>query len=440
MKILALTYYGTFARYFSYLEKSILELNSKADFFNVSIYPSAHIYWKKANLHSVLLMNKIRKIEVNRINDIGDYYKDVKIDNVINYHLNILKIERNSEAYYKLKMTAIKYIEYFESIFKQHNFDAFISSGDSRIYSEVPITIAKKYNVKVFYFEQGPYGTTIIDEKGVNANSSFRNIALKNICDRERVTHFINRKRPHKFYKNNYKYYVYKMLDFAFLSPPIKSFFPIELIAEKSFVKLLSRNVKRIINVKSSVNSQKKIPDKSILLILQVPYDVQMINNSPIFNNFYDMVKTLHMNVPTDYNLIVREHPLSIGNYEKRFYKYINENNILIINDIPLNEMINRSEVVVVNNSTTGLEVLTNYKPLVILGDSYYDSQGVAIKVNSSEEIKTKIEEAIVNKIPQHKIDIFLYNLFFEYLFEGHFQDKNLKSGSEIAKYILTKI
>ena len=441
MKILTLAYYGTFSRYFRYLEKNICEINPKVSFFNVSIYPSAHLFWKENNEHSVFLPHEIRKIEVTDITEIGETYNNISIVNVMRYHLQLLKIKQNTPEYNYLKLNAIRYIEYFDNLFKTHKFDIFICSGDSRLFVEIAVIIAKKYNVKICFFEQGPYNTTIIDEQGVNANSSFRTSFLKDqkCNDDGSVEKFINRKKSPKFYKDNYKYYIYKILDLIYLSPPIKNIFPIDLITESNFTNLFIRNIKRTIFKKSKTDQTIEIPEKSILLILQVPYDVQMIYNSPLFSNFSEMVEIVHKSIPVGWNLIIREHPLFINSYDKDMYSYIKNNDILIINNMPLDEMIRKSEVVVVNNSTVGLEVLVHYKPLVILGDCYYDNHGVGYKVNSIDEIKIKIEEAIRSAVPRDKIDIFLYNLFFEYLFEGHFQDKNLKSGRKIAQFILSR-
>ncbi|MEG6585031.1 capsular polysaccharide export protein, LipB/KpsS family [Dendrosporobacter sp. 1207_IL3150] len=439
MKIVTLGYYGSFSRYFKYLQKNISKLSKEIEYFNMSIYPSAHLYWKNQGERSVFLPKEIRKVRISNIDEIGEIYKRINIEDVMKYHLQLLGIKRDTCQYRKLKIVALKYIEYFDQVFKKHNFDIFICSGDSRMFVEIAILIAQRYNVKIFYFEQGPYDTTIIDEKGVNANSSFRNYLIKNEIDENKLEKFITREKSPKFYKNEYTYYALKILDLMYLSPPLKNIFPIELVAESSFINLAIRNLKRILSLKNKIKSKLEVPKKSILLILQVPYDVQMMFNSPLFNDFTEMVEEIHKSIPREYNLIVREHPLYIHNYDVKMYDYIKNNNILLINDLPLGEMIKQSEVIVVNNSTVGLEALVHYKPLVILGDSYYDSHEVGFKVNSKDDIVIKIKEAIENNIPKNRINKFLYNLFFEYLFEGHFQDKDLKSGDTIAQHILTR-
>ena len=60
------------------------------------------------------------------------------------------------------------------SYFLEKKFDFLISSGDSRVLPSCLIHIARSYGVKIIYFEQGPFGTSIFDAIGVNANVSFQ--------------------------------------------------------------------------------------------------------------------------------------------------------------------------------------------------------------------------------------------------------------------------
>ncbi|UNC93561.1 capsular polysaccharide export protein, LipB/KpsS family [Candidatus Contubernalis alkaliaceticus] len=436
MKIGTISYYGSFARYFHYLKKNVSRIYPEACFYNISIYPTAHIYWNSKKEHSVFLTSEVSKIKAENLNGISNTYKGINLNDVMSYHLKVLDIEKGSKEYAKLKDRTIRHIDYFDNLFATERFDILICSGDTRMFIEVAILLAHRYDVKVYFFEQGPYRTTIIDEQGVNVNSSFRTQNLVKKTDVERVSNFINREKNAQF-NPALKFYFYKLFDVLLLSPPLRSFFPLELIAERNYANFLWRNIRRFIKKNSSLGSTKEMPSKSILLILQVPYDAQMIYNSPHFSNFFQMVRVVNENIPSGYSLVVREHPLFKGSYEDDMYRYIAKHDIPIINDKPLSEMILQSDLVIVNNSTVGLEALSFYKPLVILGDSYYDSHGVGYKVNSPEEIKVKIKEALVNKVPQEQIDIFLYNLLFEYLYEGHFQDEVLKDGHKIALQIL---
>lgn len=96
-----------------------------------------------------------------------------------------------------------------------------------------------------------------------------------------------------------------------------------------------------------------------VLFAAQVPHDVNMITHSPVFVNHYNIIKFLNENVPDIYQIVVREHPLYKGRYEKEFYNYINEQERIILdNTTPLHTIINNASLVAVNNSTVGIESL----------------------------------------------------------------------------------
>ena len=87
-------------------------------------------------------------------------------------------------------------------------------------------------------------------------------------------------------------------------------FFPIDLYKEGSKTKI---NYKKIGEIDTN---QKQI----YLLALQVPFDVNMIYHSPWFKNHFEMIQSVHKNLPKNTHLILREHPVYMGKYEKIRY------------------------------------------------------------------------------------------------------------------------
>lgn len=449
MKILTTTFYSDFARYFNYIEENIESINPNVEFFNISIYPSAHYEWKSYNRHSILLPSHVASNK-NSNENIPDIYKGINLDSIISFSYKT-QIMFNRDNTYKLKKQAINYIDYFEKLFKNNKFNLYISSGDSRMLIQIADFFAKKHNVKTFYFEQGPFGTTILDEKGVNCNISFidRKILDNNISKiklNEYIKNYYNNK-PKNYWRNNKKTLIRKfvnLLTFIWMYPPkiLYNYFPIDTQMGSSFYE---NKKQQIINrffgrfKKSDFNLE--LPKKYITFILQMPTDAQLIENSPLYKTFDEMLIDIYNSIPNGYNLLIREHPNYLGKYSKELYNFINEHdNIHLINNISLVETIKNTELLILNNSTVGIEALSYHKTVLTLGNAYYNRENVTYNLNSKEELKDLISYALSNPIKSENIDIFLYNFIFDYLYIGHFQDEKLQSGNIIAKKLLESI
>lgn len=441
MNVLVTTYFQDFSRYFRYLEESLHEIQPNTKFDYLCYYPSSFFYLKKETGNITFIANESRKIKVENINSIvkDNIYKGINLDEVIlfNYRSqSMFGLNKKVE----LKKKAIIYIEYFDQLFKRQKYDLFISSGDTRMVTEIAVLIAKKYNVKTLFFEQGPFRTTMLDSKGVNKNISFCDIKdLNYSVNKEKLVNFLNS------YKAGSNKFIFKdkfigKLDLLYLYPPklLRTLFPIEFQTGESFF----HKVVKVKIGKPKVSAQlEKYPEKFIALVLQVPVDAQMIYHSPIYNETYDMLQDVYNSLPSNYYLVVREHPGNRGNYDSRIYEFIkSKNNVLLINDGTLDELLTKAQVVIVNNSTVGMEALAYYKPVITLGEAYYNREGVVYHVQHKNQLKTYIEKAIIKGADRNSIRAFLYTFIFEYLYHGHFQDKELISGNKIAEDIINYV
>ena len=427
-KIIAVGFYDDFARFFLTIKKE-LKKKEKLSFHYYSIYASGFIYslirLNRSSLISFsmwlkLLLNKKKYSKLCHVKK----YKGVNIDDVIFYHV---KLDSKKSLLYRL--IALAYIDLIDDFFKKNRIDIIILSGDTRVSIEVFSKLAKKYNVKTYYFEQGPFNTTIFDDVGVNAKSSFKNknnyISKISIEEKETVLkNFLSNKRK-KYIRNK----LYRLIDYIlqYLLNRI-NLFPRDLLIQRK-------------NKKTSFPFHQPNNNNSnyFLLILQVPFDANMIHYSPHFNNHHEIVKYSYENLPSGYELVVREHPLHKGRYEKEMYEYIISNRILMDKFNDLYKSIEYSKVVVVNNSTVGIEAISKYKNVIVLGDCYYDQDDVCFKLKNKNEGNKLFENALKNIIERRKITDFLYELTQKYLIKGHFRDHNLISTKVISKIILEK-
>ena len=436
MNILAVGYYDDFARFFLAIKNELRNQNNKVIFNYFSLYLSGFFYSLirghcvsffslKVWLYTLLNYKKYKKL-ANSVTE----YKSIQLAAVIIYHV---KLDPESEILYK--MMALSYIDCIENVLKKQKPNLLILSGDSRMCIEIFKRQANSRNIKTLFFEQGPFGTTILDHKGVNANASIRSSVIKQsnlneILQEKKIKQFLKRKKYSK-YKRIPLFrgsdYLFQILCLPLNLVPID--IKMELIKWKK-----SSSYKQI-----KLNSGEKSDTNKILLILQVPYDVNMVHHSPFFEDHYSVVKSVFKNLPSSTILVVREHPLYKGKYEEKLYNYMLQNNIAL-DALDLNQSIDQANVIVVNNSTVGIEAIAKYKPVVTLGNSYYDLDQLTLKLCQPNLLAEQINKAIKWQPSKKNILNFLEFFCFDFLIDGHYRDQQLLCIDKIVKIINRKL
>jgi capsular polysaccharide export protein len=108
-------------------------------------------------------------------------------------------------------------------------------------------------------------------------------------------------------------------------------------------------------------------------------------------------------------------------------------------NKTPLTQLLDLANVVIVNNSTVGIEALLKQKVLVVLGKAFYDFDEICLKINNKNELKDILFKAQNKTVNKMVINGFLYNLFNNHLIEGDIASKKPIAAQKIAS-IITKL
>ncbi len=442
-KILAIGYYDDYARFFLYIEKELKLAKTNLSFCYINIYLSGFLYTLfnkfrittlisyKAGFNVWLYKKKYLKC-IEKID-----YKGVDLNEITKFDTKLNNYDDNKIN--SLKLQACAYIDIVIDIFESYKPDLLLLSDDSRLVIEIMNHFAKFYEVKVLYFEQGPFGTTIFDNKGVNANASIRDVKLDaselNFSEKSvKIINFLERTKS----KNYRRIPFYRGMDYiAQFILSKTSFFPIDLKNGK--IKVVNKDLySLVLDKKINLKILDENDKLNILLVLQVPFDVNLVYHSPLFENHYEIVKNVHEAMPSNCNLIIREHPLYKSRYEKELYEMIkNEPNVYIDVESKLNEMILKSSMVVVNNSTVGIESIAKFKNTIVLGNSYYDKEEICFKLKRKEDLKLTILEAFSSQLNKNIIIDYLHKLCFDFLIVGHYRDSDLKN---LSKNIVSKI
>jgi capsular polysaccharide export protein len=430
MKILCLSTLDKFSRFYLDIEKQLCAKNKyDIDLKVYSVYFSGFLYtllrFKFSTWISVKAwyLAKRKRVHYKNVIHTSREYKGLIYNDFIKFHLGLNK----NISPLSLQLQALAYIDIFEDIFETERPNYLISIGDSRLYVEAAIAVAKQKNVKVFYIEQGPFNTTFFDEAGVNANLSIRNNSNYNLVDSnyQQNNNIIKQK---KYGRSP----IYRGIDML-----LKSLFERNSIYPPDLKHTDLNTFKPKSQKNKSSRTANKNGEQTFLLILQVPLDVNMIYHSPHFNSHTEIIKSIYAQLPENSKLLVREHPLYINKYESELYDFIIKNEILIDNASPLNKAIENAQVVIVNNSTVGIEAIFNYKPVVVLGNAFYDYDLICLKLKDKNDLNSVLKNALDYSANKNEIDNFKQLLYNTVLLEGAITDKDLNSPKLIANHLL---
>ncbi|MEZ9768234.1 hypothetical protein AB4328_11715 [Vibrio breoganii] len=426
MNVLTIGYYDDFSRFFLNVKQVLDQQDTKINHSHFSIYASGYLYWRLRDRRVELLSFKARLLVLKNYKKYLSLvknkaeYRGIKLSDVISYHLSLGVSAKD------LMLQACGYIDVIYDRIEKSNIDIIICSSDSRLASEIATRISKIENIQVLYFEQGPFNTTALDPQGVNANASIRGKIF--LANREQesdikcnLSDFYIRER-YKSYNRNPLYRAGDyIMNFIFgktiiLPPEMKN------TTYNTFTSKFNRKTKRY-STHSLVGESKEF-----LLILQVPFDVNMVYHSPNFANHYQIVKAVSDNLPKGTHLTVREHPLYKNGYENELYEFCSSTGINIENDKNLKQALDEADVIIVNNSTVGLEAISNHKPTVVLGNALYDSSDLCLKLESADKIRSILVRSLSYQVDSAKVSGFLNELYFKYYITGHYRDENINT------------
>lgn len=419
--VLSVGYYADFSRFFDLIAKSTKKLNPNLSFQHINLHLSGQVYsllHRQRAFYLPCQAQRTVKESLTVEDEDAAFYRQF-----IQYHVRLVpEIAEN-----KLIAQAKKYFIFLKDYLEKTQPKIILLSGDSRMPAEIIRFLAMQMGIKIMYFEQAPLGRTILDPNGVNANCSFR--------DPENIISYIEPANPvtstkRKKWSGYKKYRAIDILIERFLP----AFQPIE---HKRPVRTPVGDEIYQSAVKKSATASDLSGKKTFLLVLQVPDDVNMVYHSPWFSNHVDIVKAVYQALPEKSALIVREHPLYKRLYESSLYTFIRDNkNVFFDHSESLIQAINECDIVIVNNSTVGLESIELGKMVVVLGNAYYDQSDFCIKYhgeNLDGLLRSALEKPLADHAERHRYLSFLFNDKF---IDGHFRDVEGPAPDSIAKWI----
>jgi len=158
------------------------------------------------------------------------------------------------------------------------------------------------------------------------------------------------------------------------------------------------------------------IDEKDFVFVpLQVESDSQIINHSPRIKKMQQLVDYVCSFVPG--KIIFKTHPKD----DPGEIKY--PDRCKLYKTGTTHDFLHACKYVVTINSTVGVEALTYNKPVITLGNAFYEDRGLTHKAPDDEAFKKGIAWAEQNKVALGIIEAFLYHLFQEQWYRAYMDD-----------------
>lgn len=359
MKIATIGFYYDFTRFFAGFHARITQSGSLTEVTNYATHASGYLFENARGMRRVFLPLAVR-VPARGKSSIAD-----AMQAWIGQYT-----EASGVSAKRARKISRQYAIYFLEAFKRNPPDVVIISGDTRMQSRAAAHACRELGIKHFYFEQGPFGTTIIDPKGVNCTASFANTFLSGPptesveldprnCLATPNTKVAERK-------------VVRALDY-FVQPMFLLLGFHEIREEKEFFKQVSRQIWALRKQNATfTDTAERVSEPFVLVVGQVPSDANFSLNSP-YSTSLQLIRDVEELFPNT-NILFREHPLFIGSYGADFYAHFAANpRLKFSRGTRLDSEIESANNIVVVNSTAGMEVVLKHrKPLLCLGDAAY--------------------------------------------------------------------
>ncbi|MFB4331520.1 hypothetical protein [Paenibacillus sp. CR_12] len=358
---------------------------------------------------------EFKKYDTDELEDLtyflNEYYKLVyDKDESINNRSKVVKV-----------LESLKYYD------KEIGVDFFVVWGTALI-PRIIHKYAMKNKKKVIIFENGYFRpfTLTVDNFGVNSENSLP--------------------RNPEFYEDiNVSYDRYNKY---LLRPEIAK---IDAGLTDKFLDKLKIE-KPIKNNSFSDNSKKMNLDDGdfIFVPFQLQSDAQIIRNSPNISYMKKLVE-ITLKAVLNYNnrnekqkhlkIIYKPHPLQESDgksYDiKEIMQLVGKSKVAeIAEDISTDYLIKNSKAVITINSTVGIEALVNEKPVITLGNTFYNIDGLVCNVHP-DNLDRDFDDIIEFKPRKELLHKYLYFLRFNYFVECFYPDADDKSIKRVVDRML---
>jgi capsular polysaccharide export protein len=418
-KVVTLVYYHPMARFFCAIEDAWKERNPDVEFLHLAVFPSAWAYFRLHGRATKALSWKAF------LTTPKDHSADPDVLSALTrFHSSdpgMTDPQRDA-----LDRQARAMLEVSRSVIEQFDPDVAILSGDTRLPAEALMHTLTESRATTWFFEQGPYRTTLLDREGVNANCSFR-AALADLpaTGPELV---VPKQRPrwnNRLYSMADKFIVAQSRFTGLLPPDLRPY---------RLEKCPASRYKALVHQADTVSDRRK----TLLLAMQVPEDANNIYHNPLQLSDAGLIEFVMSGIPKGWRVVVREHPLYRRKYSAAFYALVERLEEIELSGRSLSEDIARTCITVTVNSLTGLDAFAAGHRVIVLGESFYDHLDGILPARTPAELGHLVEQPSDRLKPAP--NLLLGALVDRHFFPGHFTDVDLGYTRGIAARVIESL
>jgi hypothetical protein len=185
----------------------------------------------------------------------------------------------------------------------------------------------------------------------------------------------------------------------------------------------------------------EKYPDNYILLLLQVTPESSINTYSQYFIEQERVIDLIRLNMPSNFKLLIKEHPAMRGMRSIKWYKKMNKKAgvYLVSHKIDTKLMIQKSKLVVTVTGSVGIECYHFDKPCLMFGQTFFSH--LLDRFYCIDQIKNQINDLIFNKTFDSKdkkiVEIAkIYNISYDFFIHEPFHFERVMKKSNINNFL----
>lgn len=191
------------------------------------------------------------------------------------------------------------------------------------------------------------------------------------------------------FVKMFYRYYfTSKKRDYTLVSP-------LNYVADH-----VRRKIRNLIGTRDLYDGVVE-GEKFVFFPLQTEPESSLNLWAPFKTNQLEVIRQISKSLPIDYKLYVKEHPLMVQYRPRTFYKEIKKNlNVSLIDpSVHGAELAERADLLITITGTLGLEAIFLKKPVIVLGNIWYDALSFVKRCKAMEDLPYLIKEQLEHPV-----------------------------------------
>ena len=174
------------------------------------------------------------------------------------------------------------------------------------------------------------------------------------------------------------------------------------------------------------LNKEINLKKKYIIFFLGLSPEASTYDQCNVFFDQKHVARFISTLLPSEYKLIIKEHPSQyISSYGRDPYYYkelLSHDNILFANNISSLQLIKNSQCVITSTGTSGIETIVLNKKLIMLGNNHYSIFKGINKVKTYEELSKLIENLGDLKRPSENERVKFFYHYKNAFFDGNIE------------------